>query len=72
MPTRRIDGFGIGTKLGVSADAPYLDSAYKLVEYMSRPVLKLSADKQTLPGCKQVFRTETRRRQLRRGRYRKA
>ncbi len=51
-----IDGFGIGTKLGVSADAPYLDSAYKLVEYMSRPVLKLSADKQTLPGCKQVFR----------------
>ena len=52
-----IDGFGIGTKLGVSADAPYLDSAYKLVEYMSRPVLKLSADKQTLPGCKQVFRT---------------
>ena len=51
-----IDGFGIGTKLGVSADAPYLDSAYKLVEYLSRPVLKLSADKQTLPGCKQVFR----------------
>ena len=52
-----IDGFGIGTKLGVAADAPYLDSAYKLVEYLSRPVLKLSADKQTLPGCKQVFRT---------------
>ena len=52
-----IDGFGIGTKLGVSADAPYLDSAYKLVKYMSRPVLKLSADKQTLPGCKQVFRS---------------
>lgn len=52
-----IDGFGIGTKLGVSADAPYLDSAYKLVEYLSRPVLKLSADKQTLPGCKQVFRS---------------
>ena len=51
-----IDGFGIGTKLGVSADAPYLDSAYKLVEYLSRPVLKLSADKQTLPGCKQVLR----------------
>ncbi len=51
-----IDGFGIGTKVGVSADAPYLDSAYKLVEYLSRPVLKLSADKQTLPGCKQVFR----------------
>jgi nicotinate phosphoribosyltransferase len=51
-----IDGFGVGTKAGVSADAPYVDSAYKLVEYESRPVLKLSADKQSLPGCKQVFR----------------
>jgi nicotinate phosphoribosyltransferase len=51
-----IDGFGVGTKAGVSADAPYIDSAYKLVEYEGRPVLKLSAAKQSLPGCKQVFR----------------
>jgi nicotinate phosphoribosyltransferase len=51
-----IDGFGVGTKAGVSADAPYIDSAYKLVEYETRPVLKLSAAKQSLPGCKQVFR----------------
>jgi nicotinate phosphoribosyltransferase len=51
-----IDGFGVGTKVGVSADAPYGDSAYKLVEYDGRPVLKLSADKQTLPGPKQVYR----------------
>ncbi|MBI4219695.1 MAG: nicotinate phosphoribosyltransferase, partial [Chloroflexi bacterium] len=51
-----IDGFGVGTKVVVSADAPYIDSAYKLVEYGSRPVLKLSAAKQSLPGCKQVFR----------------
>lgn len=51
-----IDGFGIGTQLGVSGDAPSLDSAYKLVEYAGRPVLKLSPGKETLPGTKQVFR----------------
>jgi nicotinate phosphoribosyltransferase len=51
-----IEGYGVGTKAGVSADAPYLDSAYKLVEYESRPVLKLSSKKQSLAGCKQVFR----------------
>lgn len=51
-----IDAFGIGTKMGTSADAPYLDSVYKLVEFDGRPVLKLSAAKATLPGRKQVFR----------------
>jgi nicotinate phosphoribosyltransferase len=51
-----IDAFGIGTRLGVSADAPFLDSVYKLVEYDGRPVLKLSAKKATEPGRKQVFR----------------
>ncbi len=51
-----IEGYGVGTKAAVSADAPYLDSAYKLVEYASRPVLKLSSKKQSLAGCKQVFR----------------
>jgi nicotinate phosphoribosyltransferase len=51
-----IDGFGVGTKVGVSADAPWTDCAYKLVEYAGRPVLKLSTRKQTLPGPKQVFR----------------
>lgn len=52
-----IDGFGIGTRLGVSADAPTTDCVYKLVEYDGRPVLKLSPGKQTLPGRKQVFRS---------------
>jgi len=52
-----IDAAGIGTKLGVSADAPFLDSAYKLVSYGSRPVRKLSPGKATLPGPKQVWRT---------------
>jgi nicotinate phosphoribosyltransferase len=51
-----IDAFCVGTKVGVSADAPWTDCAYKLVEYAGRPVLKLSAGKQTLPGRKQVFR----------------
>ncbi len=51
-----IDAFGVGTRMGVSADAPYVDSVYKLVEYDGRPVLKLSADKVTAPGAKQVFR----------------
>lgn len=51
-----IDGFGIGSRLGTVADAPYLDMAYKLVEYDGRPVLKLSAGKATLPGRKQVYR----------------
>ena len=51
-----IDGFGVGTKAGVSADAPWTDCAYKLVEYNGRPTLKLSTDKQTLAGPKQVLR----------------
>jgi nicotinate phosphoribosyltransferase len=51
-----VDAFGIGTQMGVSADAPYVDSVYKLTEYDGRPVLKLSAAKETLPGRKQVWR----------------
>ena len=51
-----VDAAGVGTRLGVSADAPSLDSAYKLVAYDGRPVLKLSAGKATLPGPKQVWR----------------
>jgi nicotinate phosphoribosyltransferase len=51
-----IDGFGVGTKMGVSADAPWLDIAYKLVRYGDRPVLKLSQEKVSLPDAKQVYR----------------
>ncbi|MCW3844953.1 nicotinate phosphoribosyltransferase, partial [Micromonospora yasonensis] len=54
-----IDGYGVGTKMGVSYDAPSLDSAYKLVAYGDRPVLKLSPGKATLPAPKQVFRDPT-------------
>jgi len=51
-----IDAFGVGTQMGVSADYPYLDTAYKLVLYQDRPVMKLSRDKVSAPGRKQVFR----------------
>ncbi|MCM0675529.1 nicotinate phosphoribosyltransferase [Micromonospora phytophila] len=54
-----IDAYGVGTRMGVSYDAPSLDSAYKLVAYGDRPVLKLSPGKATLPGPKQVFRDPT-------------
>jgi len=52
----KIDSFGVGTRLGVSADAPYLDIVYKLVRFKGRDVKKLSPGKTTLAGEKQVFR----------------
>lgn len=51
-----IDGFGIGTSLVTSDDAPALDCAYKLQEYAGRPRRKRSEGKATWPGRKQVFR----------------
>ena len=56
-----IDSFGVGTKMGTSADRPFLDVIYKLCETLSAdgsfsPIMKLSKDKITLPGRKQVYR----------------
>ena len=56
-----IDSFGVGTKMGTSADRPYLDGIYKLCETQTSdgkfaPIMKLSKDKITLPGRKQVYR----------------
>jgi nicotinate phosphoribosyltransferase len=51
-----IDGFGVGTSMGVSNDAPALDIAYKLTEYAGKGRLKLSPGKPILPGRKQIFR----------------
>ena len=51
-----IDGYGIGTHMDTSADAPYLDCAYKLVEYAGRGRRKRSEGKVLWPGRKQVFR----------------
>jgi nicotinate phosphoribosyltransferase len=52
-----IDGFGVGARMGVSEDAPYMDMAYKLVEYAGAGRTKLSPGKPILPGRKQIFRT---------------
>jgi nicotinate phosphoribosyltransferase len=51
-----IDGFGVGTRLDTSADAPYLDSAYKLQQYAGLARRKRSEGKATWPGRKQVYR----------------
>ena len=53
-----IQGFGVGTRMGVSRDAPALDMAYKITSYAGRGRLKLSKGKSVLPGRKQVFREE--------------
>ncbi len=51
-----IDGYGIGTALTTSSDAPALDCAYKLQEYAGLARRKHSEGKATWPGRKQVFR----------------
>lgn len=56
-----VDNFGVGTNMGVSSDAPYLDVIYKISEVTDRlgrflPTMKLSRDKVTFPGRKQVYR----------------
>jgi nicotinate phosphoribosyltransferase len=51
-----IDGFGVGTRLTTSADAPSVDLVYKLVRLDDRDVLKLSEGKRTWVGAKQVVR----------------
>ena len=51
-----IDMFGVGTRVGVSADAPSCEIVYKMVGYNGRAVMKLSEGKESLPAAKQVFR----------------
>lgn len=60
-----IDGFGIGTSMGVSRDVPDLDIAYKLCQYAGAGRLKLSTGKPILPGRKQVFRMADKDRDIR-------
>ena len=54
-----IDGFGIGTSLTTSSDAPAFDCAYKLQEYAGLPRRKHATGKATWPGRKQVWRGYT-------------
>lgn len=51
-----IDGFGVGTALTTSSDAPTLGGVYKLVSSNGRPVMKTAGTKSNLPGRHQVFR----------------
>jgi nicotinate phosphoribosyltransferase len=55
-----IDGFGVGTAISTSSDAPALSGVYKLAEIERDrqfvPVIKKSPGKETYPGCKQVWR----------------
>ncbi|HLS54987.1 MAG TPA: nicotinate phosphoribosyltransferase [Zeimonas sp.] len=51
-----IDGFGVGTALDTSSDAPTLDAVYKLQAYAGVARRKRSEGKATWPGAKQVWR----------------
>jgi len=51
-----IDAFGIGTELATSRDDPTLAAVYKLIEYNGVPKIKISEDKETYPGKKQIYR----------------
>jgi nicotinate phosphoribosyltransferase len=53
------DAFGVGSSLVCSTDRPALDMVYKLVEYAGVPRAKFSPGKLTLPGRKQVFRSQS-------------
>ena len=51
-----IDAFGVGTELATSSDDPTISGVYKLIEYKNEPKIKVSEEKITFPGIKQVFR----------------
>ncbi len=51
-----IDVFGVGTELATSSDDPTISGVYKLIEYKNEAKIKVSEDKITFPGIKQVFR----------------
>ncbi|HSQ19171.1 MAG TPA: nicotinate phosphoribosyltransferase, partial [Blastocatellia bacterium] len=55
-----IDSFGVGTELATSYDAPALSGVYKLASLEKNGLvsmrMKLSRDKATYPGAKQVWR----------------
>jgi nicotinate phosphoribosyltransferase len=57
----QVDNFGVGTNMGTSNDAPFSDVIYKVSEITDKsgkylPTMKLSRDKVTYPGSKQVYR----------------
>ena len=61
----KIDAFGVGTKMSTSSDRPFIDVVYKLSGKTKNgdfvPAMKLSKDKITIPGKKQIFRQRGKR-----------
>ncbi|MFX1504071.1 MAG: nicotinate phosphoribosyltransferase, partial [Promethearchaeota archaeon] len=51
-----IDAFGVGTELATSSDDPTISGVYKIIEYNNIPKIKISEEKITYPGKKQVYR----------------
>jgi len=51
-----IDAFGVGTDLATSRDDPTIAGVYKLIEYNGKPKIKISEEKLTYPGKKQIYR----------------
>ncbi|MFX0038733.1 MAG: nicotinate phosphoribosyltransferase [Promethearchaeota archaeon] len=51
-----IDAFGVGTELATSRDDPTIAGVYKLIEYNGVPKIKISEEKVTYPGKKQIYR----------------
>jgi len=51
-----IDAFGVGTELATSSDDPTISGVYKLIDYNNKAKIKVSEEKNTYPGIKQVFR----------------
>lgn len=54
----RIDGYGVGTEMITAKPVAALSGVYKLVEDEQGPKIKLSKNKQSLPGKKQIYRQE--------------
>ena len=54
----KIDGYGVGTEMITAKPVAAIPGVYKIVEDESGAKIKLSADKKTYPGKKQVYRVE--------------
>jgi nicotinate phosphoribosyltransferase len=52
----RIDGYGVGTEMITAKPIAAIAGVYKLVEDIDGPKIKLSSEKTTYPGKKQVYR----------------
>ena len=52
----KIDGYGVGTEMITAKPTAAIPGVYKLAEDEDGPKIKLSADKRSFPGKKQVYR----------------